>query len=104
MKGLSLSLCVKDILAGLVDIDDVEQLVTGTRITSPSAMEGVIEHYMDGYWNNDVRAIGIVHTLWHSGRIYQPRVEGLEPPNICLGHWIDELGNQIHLKRSDFKL
>ena len=87
MIGLSLSFCVRDILDGKVELDDVEKIIAGTRIHNEQDLEQVVESYMDWYWNHNPRALAIVAELFRSGRLEQPRCQGKNPPNISDGHW-----------------
>ena len=92
--GLSLSRCVKDIVDGIVDPEDVLVLVTGTQF----------DPTLDDQWNNiwygyaidysvwldfrdredEVRAV--VLQLWHDGKIHQPRKFGAQPLGASY-HW-----------------
>ena len=97
MIGLSLSWCVKDIIEGKVELDEVEKIICGTRIENPQHFEQVCEHYCAYYWeHNRGRAVLIASKLFNSGKLDQPRVRGEEPPNTCEGHWIVD-GKQTHL-------
>ena len=73
--GRSLSFCVADIANGIVNIDDVEMIVTSTKIRNNDEFEKVVRGYSMSYWgNNTQRAIDIAWKLWNSGKIIQPRL------------------------------
>jgi hypothetical protein len=92
--GLSLSRCVKDIVEGVVDPEDVLVLVTGTHF-DPS-LDDQWDNIWDGYtvdysvWGifrdreDEVRAA--VLQLWHDGKIHQPRKFGNRPRSASY-HW-----------------
>jgi len=75
--GTSLSFCVKDILSGLVHIDDVVGMEPHTRINNETELEQVIKQYMNSYWKeydeSDVRKV--VHELYYNKPFYQSRIE-----------------------------
>jgi len=84
--GLSLSRCVRDIVEGRVDIDDVLILITRTDF-DPTVQEQW-DSIWDGYtsmnpewYNLDHDAVyAVVMDLWASGRMHQPRKFGFNPP------------------------
>lgn len=96
--GLSLSFCIKDILNGKVNLDNVAGIFTSTMIKSDDDLIMVIDLYCDTYWANPLeddidtfaRATEVVRELMSSGRIFQPRVMGLEAVNFANygGHWV----------------
>ena len=83
--GLSLSRCVRGIVEGHVDINDVLILITRTDF-DPTVQEQW-DDIWDGYtsitpeWHGlqkeDVR--GVIMTLWQAGKIHQPRQFGAQP-------------------------
>ena len=50
MIGLSVSLCMPDIVSGKVPLDQVEKIVAGTRCADATAWDGVILGYRTTYW------------------------------------------------------
>ena len=84
--GLSLSRCVRDIVEGHVDIDDVLVLITRTDF------DPTVQEQWDSIWvgyisyNPEWRGLehdavyAVVMDLWASGRIHQPRKFGRNPP------------------------
>jgi hypothetical protein len=84
--GLSLSRCVRDIVEGRVDINDVLILITRTDF-DPTVQEQW-DSIWDGYtsmnpewYNLEHDAVyAVVMNLWTSGRMHQPRKFGYNPP------------------------
>jgi hypothetical protein len=84
--GLSLSRCVRDIVQGRVDINDVLILITRTDF-DPTVQEQW-DSIWDGYtsmnpewYNLEHDAVyAVVMNLWTSGRMHQPRKFGFNPP------------------------
>jgi hypothetical protein len=83
--GLSLSRCVRDIVEGHVDIDDVLVLITRTDFdpTVPEQWDSIWNGYtsMNPEWydlEHDA-VYAVVVDLWNTGRIHQPRKFGYNP-------------------------
>lgn len=78
--GFSLGRCVRDIVKGLVDIEDVVVIIAGTYITSPESLNKVISEYMyrDDYLFglNEAECQGVASVLWTEGKIHQSRLNG----------------------------
>lgn len=90
MIGLSLSFCVKDILAGKVREEDVERIEAGTKAVTDEDWDFLIRRYCEIFWKAEPeRAAAIVQRLRAAGKIDQPRARGEEAANISAGHWID---------------
>ncbi len=83
--GLSLSRCVRDIVEGHVDIQDVLILITRTDFdpTVDQQWDNIWEGYNTlspewyGLEEQDVK--NVVMTLWQAGKIHQPRQFGAHP-------------------------
>jgi hypothetical protein len=84
--GLSLSRCVRDIVEGQVNIDDVLVLITRTDFdpTVPEQWDSIWDGYtsMNPEWYNleHDAVYAVVLDLWNTGRIHQPRKFGFNPP------------------------
>jgi hypothetical protein len=92
--GFSLSRCVKDIVEGVVDPEDVLVLITGTHF------DPTLDDQWDNIWHgyafehsiwgglkdreDEVRAVTL--QLWHDGKIHQPRKFGNRPRSASY-HW-----------------
>jgi len=89
MIGLSVSLCIKDIIRGKVALEYVEKIVAGTRCESAEDWDKVIKNYRDLYWRKDPdRAEAILRQLLQEGKVEQPRVQGCVAHNIAAGRWL----------------
>jgi hypothetical protein len=83
--GLSLSRCIRDIVEGRVDVNDVLILITRTDFdpTVAEQWDSIWEGYntLNPEWyglkEEDVK--GVVMTLWDFGKIHQPRQFGANP-------------------------
>lgn len=83
--GLSLSRCVRDIVEGHVDIQDVLILITRTDFdpTVDKQWDAIWQGYntLNPEWygleEQDVK--DVIMTLWQAGKIHQPRQFGANP-------------------------
>ncbi|MDD5059466.1 MAG: hypothetical protein WC516_10005 [Patescibacteria group bacterium] len=96
--GLSISMCVKDILNGEVNIEDVYCIIAGTMIQDQKNWFVLVDQYGDSYWKKFSK-----EDIWATLEqlipiIYQPRLAGKQGPNISRGHWID-LNKDVYLSR-----
>lgn len=92
--GFSLGRCVRDIVNGDVDIDDVAFIITATCITTEEQLDGVIKtylyepNYLLGYDADE--CLEVAKALWNSSRLLQPRRQGIhrhmQPENAI---WVD---------------
>jgi hypothetical protein len=118
--GLSYSRCVRDIVDGKVDIDDVLVLITRTDFDphNDEQWAGIWNGYAGGtnpggLWNNPewagyddedkFRSVSI--ELWESGKLHQPRKFGAHPqrrPEIWLETVLpsSELENNLAAKEA----
>ena len=92
--GFSFGRCIRDIVNGVVSIDDVAFLITATNIKDVSHLDHVIDVYMGepGYLlglDHD-SCKEVAHLLWNSNRVLQPRAQGMhrhaQPENSV---WVD---------------
>ena len=92
--GFSLGRCIRDIVNGTVDINDVAFIIAATNIHNIQSLEFVIDQYMyrsDYLYNLDYeRCKSVANDLWNTNRILQPRREGMhrhkQPENAI---WVD---------------
>ena len=93
--GYSLSRCVKDIVEGRVDPEDVLVLIARTHFdpTLDDQWDNIWQGYayeQFGPWaslrhrEDEVRAV--ILQLWQDGKIHQPRKFGAQPPGAFY-HW-----------------
>lgn len=86
MIGTSLSFCVKEIAKGVVDINDVEKIVAGTRASNQEEWAEIFSRYNSVYWKGLPEAESIARQLIDSGRVVQPRLT-----DPCKVHSVSEL-------------
>ena len=92
--GFSFGRCIRDIVEGVVDIDDVCMLVCRTHIESRDKIEGVIGEYLWvprylGGLDKD-QCLDVAYKLWDDGKIHQPRMYGVHYASRGEQHlWMD---------------
>ena len=87
---MSLSFCVKDIVEGKVAIEDVDYIITGTKIENGLDWQRVVKLYSRYYWQtNPDMGREVATRLMEAGKLFQPRVWGLGFPKIAgsKGYW-----------------
>lgn len=76
MIGYSLSLCVRDILMGKVNEEDVDYIITSTRFTNSEEFEELMKIYSTTFWRNDPdKGVGIGSRLLSQNKILQSRIK-----------------------------
>jgi hypothetical protein len=91
MIGLSLSLCVKDVLDGYVTTDDIERIISGTCAGSPAVLEAVLDYYAKKYWSKaPAEGVRIAKELFRAGKVHQPRLKDPDYHPAAAGgfHWM----------------
>jgi len=87
MIGLSLSLCIRDIIEKRVSYHRVKFIISGTYIKTREDLDKVIETYNRLYWKkNQLGAEFLARELFSNHQIIQPRLDEITV-NIALGHW-----------------
>lgn len=73
LYGLSMSICVRDVVEGKHDLERVKYIISSDRFKT---LDEAISRYKDSsYWEKNKEAcIEVCMKLWNSGRIIQPRV------------------------------
>lgn len=93
--GFSLGRCVRDIVKGTVNIDDVAFVIAATAIHDEPQLANVIEQYMyrgDDYLEglDEAKCQEVALELWNTNKVLQPRRQGLhrhrQPENAV---WVD---------------
>ena len=99
--GFSLGRCIRDIVNGTVEQDDVVVIVSGTRFTTQEQLDGIIAEYMyrDNYLLglDEAACHGVASILFREGKIHQPRNFGTyrsQMPEDCV--WADLLPTGGH--------
>lgn len=92
--GFSFGRCVRDIVDGLVDIEDVLLVVGRTKMPNREACEWVINEYLHTHYLNGrdpARCLEVGLALYDTCRVIEPRgvVGGgaMQVPNDCV--WMD---------------
>lgn len=85
--GFSFGRCVRDIVNGSVDYDDVYLVVSRTLLRDSSHVDDVIAHYLTepGYLLglDEGKCYDIGTKLYLDGKLYQPRVYGHNPRKVA---------------------
>jgi hypothetical protein len=120
--GLSYSRCVRDIVDGKVDINDVLVLITRTDFdpTDDEQWKGIWDGYgggqtfgnpfsspewMDYPVEDEAKFRDVSIKLYNSGKMHQPRKFGAHPPRLPY-HWVEtvlvdeDLENNIAVKQA----
>jgi len=92
--GFSLGRCVRDIVTGDVNINDVAFIISATAIRSPEQLAPIIQEYTwrDGYLLglDEDKCQEVALEIWNKSKLLQPRLQGLhrhmQPENAI---WID---------------
>lgn len=89
-RGLSLSLCVRDIIDGRVNVEDVEVIVTNTAARDSNDWSKLMDQYCNSYWRGQSdRARRVVDLLLAADRIVQPRLNDRDyRHDISNGVWV----------------
>ena len=88
--GLSLSFCIKAIIAGDVQEGLVDKIVSGTRCVSEEDWAELLKTYRVAYWHsNPNEGEAVFRRLLQAGKIEQPRLNNNECHSIANGCWID---------------
>jgi hypothetical protein len=76
--GFSFGRCLRDIVKGIVNAEDVVVIICGTYMTSIEEMHGVVDAYMLHRARlrglDDKKCKQVATLLWNSGKIHQPRI------------------------------
>jgi hypothetical protein len=107
--GFSLGRCVRDIVMGKINEDEVAFIITATCIREVEQLGPVIDDYMlrDDYLYglNENECQRVARSLWDNNKLIQPRREGIhrhkQPANSI---WVDifptELSENDSVKKS----
>ena len=92
--GFSLGRCVRDIVRGDVNIDDVAFIIAATNIHEEEQLVQVVDSYLYRdeylYMLDETECQRVALELWKTNRILQPRRQGMhrhkQPENSV---WVD---------------
>lgn len=83
LTGVSLSFCVKDVILGLVKIEEIGQIIAATRFSNEVEFEDTVNHYARTYWrSNPEMGKATARALRSSGRIVQPELQNAPHPGF----------------------
>ena len=92
--GFSLGRCIRDIVKGDIDIDDVAFIIAATNIHEIDQLSHVIDDYLFRedylYGLDETKCQTVALELWNSNKILQPRRQGMhrhKQPDGSL--WVD---------------
>lgn len=78
--GFSFGRCVRDIVKGVVDFDDVYMVVSQTMIFDSSQVDDVVEEYLSRpdylMGLDEGKCLEVASNLYLSGKLHQPRCQG----------------------------
>ena len=101
MIGLSVSLCVKDVIEGKMAIGNVEKIISRTACETPENWDEVIALYMARFWRHaPEKAERIIRKLIADGKVVQPRITSRLMPDILEseGHWVESEKDVIYTR------
>jgi len=92
--GFSFGRCIRDIVNGEVDYDDVAWIISGTAVKDEEAAKFVIGDYMyrDDYLYglDEDKCMEVGMRLFNEGKVFQPRLQGIRAFRIPEGAlWAD---------------
>ena len=92
--GFSFGRCLRDIVNGTVDINDVLVIIARTYMETPEHVHSVVGEYLfrPGYLLGlkPEDCIDTAMTLWDQGKIHQPRISGRNPHQVSEQYlWMD---------------
>lgn len=107
--GFSLGRCVRDIVNGDININDVAFIITATSVKDQDHLDGVIAMYLSEpeylYGLDYEKCKDVARALWDSNRLLQPRRQGLhrhKQPESSV--WVDmfptTLSNNENVKKA----
>ena len=74
--GLSVSLCITDIINGHVNVDDVVKIIGSTRARNDDEWNAIIEIYKENYWRDKpAESEQLIRTFIAEKRVEQPRLQ-----------------------------
>ncbi len=88
--GLSLSMCIGDVIAGQIDEADIHGIVAATAVETPEDINKLMANYRQLYWgDNPDMGEELARQMLADGRVYQPRLEGKPAPKPVPLRWLN---------------
>lgn len=95
--GLSLSFCIRDILQGKTDVDEISAIVTSTKFAT---IESAFAHYYESYWAEyaeENKCMRVLKKVWPL--VFQPRLNFEFTDHaghmLTYGHWVDTISGNV---------
>lgn len=90
MIGLSLSLCIQDILEGRVEVNDVEKIISRTCARTDEDWQLLEDHYSKSYWRVAPEAgLALLAYFRIEGKLDQPRLRD-DPVPFGMLAWAED--------------
>lgn len=95
--GLSLSLCIAEMVRDHISKEDVVKIVAATSFSNLEEFESnVVPHYNRCHWHGiEQEAHDLAIAMYNDGKIEQPRLEGKPVHAIYDGKWVDSESDMI---------
>jgi hypothetical protein len=88
--GLSLSLCISEMVRESIGEDDVQKIIAATNAPTLKDFQEILDRYAETYWEEyPEEAKALAASMMVHGKIEQPRTEGKPYPYIYNGKWVD---------------
>jgi len=88
--GLSLPLCIQDIVRAKIAICDVAVIITDTTFKNDAEWEKFLSLYKRNHWiSYQKEAVMIANYFRDNGKIYQPQLHGESALSTSHGHWAE---------------
>lgn len=88
VEGLSLSLCIAQIIEGHVKEENVTGIVANTRAYTRAQFEEIADGYAKSYWhNNPSGGKALALKFYDAGKISQPRLDHAPAHSVANGIW-----------------
>lgn len=88
--GLSLSLCIQDMLEKDIKLSEILYIISGTKCKNLKEFTSIVNTYGELYWQKDLdRGKLIAMSLWDKGKIVQPAINEnmYNVESLCNGIW-----------------
>jgi hypothetical protein len=73
--GLSLSLCIREVILGQTPEEDILYIISNTATPESVTFSMLVSRYQRNYWSKDPQRAGeLAWRLYNAGRIIQPRL------------------------------
>ena len=89
--GLSLSMCISEMVRENIDYSKVEKIISGTSAHDKQEFLDILEHYGKTCWKGfEQKATILAWRFWQDGKIEQPRLTTGAYYSIADGKWTDD--------------